>query len=510
MIIKKELFNKLFILDIANSHQGNVEKGLEIIHSFYKIIKKYPQFKFAIKFQYRDTFNSFIHPEYKKSFEFKYIKRFTETFLYPEQYLTLVNNAKELGFLIGITAFDEISVDVAVDHKCDFLKIASCSAGDWPLLQKISLTDLPVIISLAGTPLNEIDNIYNFFKNRKKEICFLHCVAEYPTQKNNLQLNQIDFLKEKFIDIPIGYSSHEEPDNYESIKIAIGKNAKVFEKHIDLDCDTKNNYSCIPGQINTWLQSVVESYELCGTENKRYEFSEKEKESLSGLRRGAFINKNIDKGQKIKIEDVFFAIPLLNENHLSANNFSKYLKYTTTENIQKNKAITLNNVSVINTKDNILDIGKNIIKFIKKNNVPLPDTIKLSLSHHYGIEKFYEYGIAIIDIINMEYCKKILIMLPKQKHPSHIHKIKKETFNVLYGKFTVNLNNKKIDLSIGDILTVEKEMSHSFETDEGVIFEEISTKHIPSDSYYEDEFIMNNFNDRKTEIIVRKEWYEQI
>jgi hypothetical protein len=46
------MFDKLFIFDIAQNHMGSVNKGLEIIDSVGYIGNKYPQFKFAIKFQF--------------------------------------------------------------------------------------------------------------------------------------------------------------------------------------------------------------------------------------------------------------------------------------------------------------------------------------------------------------------------------------------------------------------------------------------------------------------------
>ena len=55
------------------------------------------------------------------------------------------------------------------------------------------------------------------------------------------------------------------------------------------------------------------------------------------------------------------------------------------------------------------------------------------LSHHYGLDDFSEYGMTIFTIINIEYRKKILVLLPNKRHPAQYHMIKHETFNVLYG-----------------------------------------------------------------------------
>ncbi len=66
----------------------------------------------------------------------------------------------------------------------------------------------------------------------------MHCVGEYPTSKKNLELNQIDVLRQRYPEVPIGYSTHEDPNNFDAIKIAIGKGAAVFERHVGVK--TKN------------------------------------------------------------------------------------------------------------------------------------------------------------------------------------------------------------------------------------------------------------------------------
>ena len=58
---------------------------------------------------------------------------------------------------------------------------------------------------------------------------------------------------------------------------------------------------------------------------------------------------------------------------------------------------------------------------------------ELELLHHYGLEHFRHYGATIINVINREYCKKLIVVLPGQQHPSHYHKVKEETFQVLSG-----------------------------------------------------------------------------
>lgn len=118
--------------------------------------------------------------------------------------------------------------------------------------------------------------------------------------------------------------------------------------------------------------------------------------------------------------------------------------------------------------------------------IALGTDFEVELSHHYGMKEFRQTGAIIINIVNREYCKKLVIVLPGQKHPSHLHKIKEETFQLLYGDLEMEINGQKIFMQPGDMQTVLRGQPHSFSSKSGAIFEEISTMHIKGDSYYQD------------------------
>jgi N-acetylneuraminate synthase len=134
---------------------------------------------------------------------------------------------------------------------------------------------------------------------------------------------------------------------------------------------------------------------------------------------------------------------------------------------------------------------------ILDSKVVIPNECELEISHHYGLENFYETGICMITVVNREYCKKLIIVLPNQSHPEQYHKIKEESFNLLYGDLKLKLDEKEEDVQIGDIKLVEPNTRHSFSSKDGAILEEISSTHIQDDSYYTDENITKNKN-RKT------------
>jgi N-acetylneuraminate synthase len=87
----------------------------------------------------------------------------------------------------------------------------------------------------------------------------------------------------------------------------------------------------------------------------------------------------------------------------------------------------------------------------------------------------------------------------------HHHKKKEETFHVIYGDVTINLDGEEKAYRAGDMVVVERGVKHSFRSDNGAIFEEISTTHYKDDSFYEEEEILLN-KDRKTEMTFWADW----
>lgn len=494
----KQNLKPLFIFELANNHNGSLKRGLQIVSDINEQVKKYRKyFDFAFKLQYRDL-DTFIHPEYKGRQDIKYIKRFSETKLSENEFFTLKKEFKKLGFISICTAFDEKSVDLIEKQGYDFIKIASCSFCDWPLLEKIAAKDLPVIASTAGVEFDDMDKVVEFFLHREKNISLMHCVAQYPTETKNLQLNQIDLLKMRYPQLTTGYSTHEGPDNLDNIKMAIAKGAKIFERHVGLDDyeGSINKYSSTPKQIGKWLEAAKEAFDACGVEDKRYKFPKEESSSLKSLSRGVFAFKKIKKGESIDNSNTFLAIPTV-EGQLLPSDMSKYKEFFAASDIKPDSPILNTNIKTVEVRNKITSIITNVKNMLNDARIILPNKVSFELSHHYGLENFDKTGAVIINCINRAYCKKLLMLFPNQKHPAHLHKIKEETFQVLYGDMALTVDGATKNYKAGDIELVKRGQLHSFSTKNGVIFEEISTEHIASDSYYEDETIKEN-KKRKT------------
>jgi sialic acid synthase SpsE/mannose-6-phosphate isomerase-like protein (cupin superfamily) len=500
--MSNQIPEKLFVLELANNHMGDVGHGLRIIKECAKVTAKFPQFNFAFKMQYRDL-DTFIHPNFKERQDIKYIKRFSETRLSREQMAKLVFGIKDAGFTAICTPFDENSVEYVKEDQFDILKIASVSFTDWPLLERATAAGKPMILSTAGASLEDIDSVVAFLENRKIDFVLMHCVAEYPTKIDNMQLNQIDLLRQRYRSIRLGFSTHEPPGETMTVAMAIAKGATVFEKHVGTPTPEYplNDYSATPEQLELWLESAQRAYSINGGGDQgatlqRTKPTEKEFASLFALRRGVFAKRDIEAGEIIRTDDVFMAIPT-EEGHITANDWSKYTRFFATVRITSGASLLQSNTRRESTRDKIIAAVLQINEILKKGNIVIPNGTKMEISHHHGIDEFNQVGAALLTIINRDYCKKIIVMLPGQKHPAHYHKKKDETLHVLHGTLRVNLSGVEKDYTVGEMIIVEPGSLHSFSSTNGAVFEEISSTHLLNDSVYEEEAI-NCYTDRKT------------
>jgi N-acetylneuraminate synthase len=151
----------LFVFEMANNHQGDVEHGLRIISEMGQIAGRHG-IKAAVKLQYRDL-DTFIHPDFVGRTDLKHIPRFLATRLPARDFRRLVTATRHAGLLSMVTPFDEPSVELLLEHEVDIVKVASCSALDWPLLEAIAAAGKPVICSTGGKSVHDIDKIVSFF-----------------------------------------------------------------------------------------------------------------------------------------------------------------------------------------------------------------------------------------------------------------------------------------------------------------------------------------------------------
>lgn len=310
-MIDRDIFEDLFVLEMANNHWGRLERGLKIVGTFAQVVR-FNNVRAAIKMQFRDV-ESFIHRDFRARTDIRYVKKTVETRMAEEDFAALVQAIRKASCIPMATPFDEASVIRCCALGIQILKVASSDLNDWMLLEKIASTKKPVIVSTGGSSLKDLDDLVTFFQNRNIPLAINHCVSLYPSEDRELELNQIDFLRARYPSHTIGFSSHECRDWSNSMLIAYAKGARTFERHIDIDADgiTVSPYCSLPDQIDTWFKTFRKAKEMCGAPGTQKRIPpQQEIDYLTSLVRGVYAKHDLPEGHILADEDVYLAIPL--------------------------------------------------------------------------------------------------------------------------------------------------------------------------------------------------------
>ncbi|MBI3071120.1 MAG: N-acetylneuraminate synthase family protein [Deltaproteobacteria bacterium] len=310
-MVNQSVFDELFVLELANNHWGSLERGLRIIQEFSKVVR-YNNVRAAIKLQVRDV-DSFVHKSFRGRDDIRYIKKTVETRMSREHLAEMAEAIRRSGCIRMATAFDEESVDTCLEIGVEILKLASSDINDWVLIEKMGRTRKPIIASTGGSSVKDVDDLVKFCENRNIPLALNHCVALYPTEDSELELNQIDFLRGRYPNLTIGLSTHEYKDWTSSIVIAYAKGARTFERHIDIRTEDKpfSPYCTDPEQCDVWFRSFKKVKEMCGPPgNQKRIPTDRETKYLDALVRGVYAARDLPVGHILTERDVYLAVPL--------------------------------------------------------------------------------------------------------------------------------------------------------------------------------------------------------
>jgi N-acetylneuraminate synthase len=225
----------------------------------------------------------------------------------------MVQAIREASCIPMATPFDEGSVDFCCELGISILKLASSDCNDWVLIEKMAKTKKPIIVSTGGSSLKDIDDLVTFFDNRHIPLAINHCVSLYPSEDCDIELNQIDFLRNRYPHHTIGFSTHEYRDWTSSMLMAYAKGARTFERHVDIQTEgmTVSPYCSVPEQVDTWFKAFHRAKRMCGAPGTQKRLPpQKEIAYLDSLVRGVYAKRDLPVGHVLHDADVYLAIPL--------------------------------------------------------------------------------------------------------------------------------------------------------------------------------------------------------
>lgn len=347
MNAKNSIFENLFVLEAANNHWGDLERGKKLVQDFATVVR-YNNVKAAIKFQFRDVDN-FIHDDFKGNQELRYIKKTEATKMTEAQYGELAKAVVNAGCIPMATPFDEASVDICVRLDFPIIKIASSDVNDWSLLEKVASTKKPVIASSGGASEKSLDELVSFFEKRDIPLALNHCVSLYPSEDHQLELNQITYLKNRYPDHVIGFSSHEYHDWHSSMLLSYALGARTWERHVDIDYQNVpvSNYCSLPHQIDEWFKAFDKAIEMSGnSSSQRRVIPVEEVRYLDALVRGVHAARDLPAGYVFNSEnfakDFKLAVPL-RKGQLSTREILNGLILQ--QDLKSNQPVTINDIN---------------------------------------------------------------------------------------------------------------------------------------------------------------------
>jgi N-acetylneuraminate synthase len=188
----------------------------------------------AVKFQKRTVDVVYTADELNKPRESPFgttngdLKRALEFGL--EQYREIDAYCRAVKIQWFASCWDEASVDFIDQFHPPCYKIAAASLTDDALLRHTREKGKPIILSTGMSTLEQIAHAVKLLG--PQDLILLHTCSAYPSAYEDLNLNVITTLREKFR-LPVGYSGHE--TGLASTVAAVALGACVVERHITMD-----------------------------------------------------------------------------------------------------------------------------------------------------------------------------------------------------------------------------------------------------------------------------------
>ena len=325
-------FSKPFLVaEIGSNFNGSIELAEKMILSAKKCGAD------AVKFQSCNKDTILQNKIWKNSpspipeFKLKNQEEFENFIALDEDKIRHLSNfSKKNNILFSSTVFCKSDVDLLNELNVPFFKIASMDLNHHLLIDYISKKKKPIFISCGFGEEHEIKDALDIIKSNNNNVVLLYCVSMYPPKFENVNLNQIDYMRKKF-KVQIGFSDH-------SLGIllstaACAKGVSVIEKHFTLD---KN----LPGLDHTISADPKDLSELSSNiknlSNSLKEFAVKvtpqEMLNKNKMRRSIVASKDLKSGKIIELTDIDFkrfgdGIPPSEFNKLVGKKIKRNLKY---------------------------------------------------------------------------------------------------------------------------------------------------------------------------------------
>jgi sialic acid synthase len=296
------------IAEIGHNHQGDVEKAKDLIRSARDCGVD------AVKLQKRDNRTLFTRDFYEAPYDNE--NSFGPTYgahrealeLDRDEWMELQRHARELGVTLFATAFDSPSADFLADLDVPAFKIASADIVNTPLLRHVAQLGKPMLLPTGGATLEDVDRAVETIVPVNTQLCVMQCTASYPADVAELNLGVITVLRERYPELVIGLSDHQ--DGIAMALVAHMLGARVIEKHFTLSHTWKGTdhaFSLMPEGMRKLVRDLRRVRVAIGDGVKRR--YESEERPLEKMGKKLVAARELPEGHELGPEDVAIRSP---------------------------------------------------------------------------------------------------------------------------------------------------------------------------------------------------------
>ena len=214
---------------------------------------------------------------------------------------------EKLGIDFLSTPFEVWSFRMLIEVGVPAMKISSCNLTNYPLLNEVARTKIPVLLSTGMADLPEVIKAVEIFKKSGSPLLLFQCTSNYPSKIENANLRVLSMYKQLF-DVPVGLSDHTPTDTTCIAAIALG--AVAIEKHFTLSRDLPGidqKASIEPLELKRLVIAVNDCYKALGLAMKFK--TDEEMDTSVALRRSLVAARNIVSGEILKEDMVAIKRP---------------------------------------------------------------------------------------------------------------------------------------------------------------------------------------------------------
>jgi sialic acid synthase len=296
------------IAEIGHNHQGDLEQCKRMFDTAKQCGAN------AVKLQKRDNRTLYTKAMYdspydnRNSYAPTYGAHREKLEFGQREFVELIAYAKKIGITFFSTAFDIPSADFLAELDMPAYKIASGDLTNLQLLRHVAKLGKPMVVSTGGATMDDVVRAYRTIMPINPQLCILQCTSGYPAEFEELNLKVIQSFRERFPDVVIGLSSHDNGIAMALVAYVMG--AGVVEKHFTLNRAAKGTdhaFSLTPEGLHRMVRDLRRTHQAVGDGVKRC--YESEVAPLKKMQKKLVAARDLPAGHVLAASDIAIKSP---------------------------------------------------------------------------------------------------------------------------------------------------------------------------------------------------------